>query len=127
MEAEKTVMTDDEVKEELRKYNIPEVYVDDGTCRHLTNQVGNIIAVVRKAQAEITWEIALKKERKLRYLLWATHFCSGKYCDDGEIQCGAYLLPIDFLRDTPEDIETNMILHNLQRVEALKQRDRPEL
>lgn len=69
-----------------------------------------------------------KQERKLRDLLWATHPCGGKYCDDGEIQCGRFLPPIDFLRDKPEDIETKIPLHNAQLAKALKHRlDRPEL
>ncbi len=54
------------------------------------------------------------EERKLRDLLWATHPCNGKYNDDGEIQCGRFLPPIDFLRDKPEDIETKILLHNAQ-------------
>lgn len=65
------------------------------------------------------------RERKLRDLLWAIHSCDGKYCDDGEIQCGRFLPTIDFLRDEPEDIETKMPLHNAQLCEA-KGLDRPD-
>jgi len=64
-------------------------------------------------------------ERKLRDLLWATHACPGKYCDDGELQCSCFLPPIDFLRDKPEDIETKIPLHNAQLLEQ-KRRDRPD-
>ncbi len=53
-------------------------------------------------------------ERKLRDLLWAAHPCPGKYCDDGELQCGCFLPTIDFLRDKPEDIEVKIPLHNAQ-------------
>lgn len=68
------------------------------------------------------------EERKLRDLLWATHLCSGKYCDDGEIQCGVYLPPIDFLRDTPEEIEAKIPLHNAQlaKAESLIRKDERE-
>lgn len=69
-----------------------------------------------------------KEERKLRDLLWATHPCDSKYCDDGEIQCGRFLPVIDFLRDKPEDIEAKIPLHNAQLAQALEHRlDRPEL
>jgi len=54
------------------------------------------------------------EERKLRDLLWATHPCDGKYCDDGEIQCNRFFPVIDFLRDKPEDIEAKIPLHNAQ-------------
>ena len=61
-----------------------------------------------------------KDERKLRDLLWAGHVCNGKYGDDGEIQCGRFLPVIDFLRDTPEEIERKIPLHYAERAKALK-------
>ena len=67
-----------------------------------------------------------QKDRKLRDLLWATHACSGKYCDDGELQCGYFLPTIDFLRDKPKDIEAKIPLHNAQLLQQ-KSQDRPEL
>ena len=57
---QETVMTDDEVKEELKKYNI----VDDDICRQIVSRIGNIIAVVRTAQAEIAFEAGRQVERE---------------------------------------------------------------
>lgn len=57
-------------------------------------------------------------ERKLRDLLWATHACPGKYCDDGELQCGCFLPTIDFLRDIPEEIERKIPIHYAQLAKA---------
>ena len=51
---------------------------------------------------------------KLRALLWAGHACSGKYCDDGELQCGYFLPIIDFKRDSPEEIERKVTIHYQQ-------------
>ena len=53
-------------------------------------------------------------EAKLRGLLWASHRCDGKYCDDGELQCGRFLPVIDFKRDSPEEIERKIPLHYSQ-------------
>ncbi len=65
------------------------------------------------------------EERKLRALLWAAHACLGKYGDDGELQCNCFLPPIDFLRDTPEEIELKIPIHYAQLAKV--QRTRPEL
>ncbi len=54
MNAKDTEMSDAEVKQELAKYDIPEVYVSDEVIADMTKQMGNIISVVRKAQAEIS-------------------------------------------------------------------------
>jgi hypothetical protein len=62
------------------------------------------------------------KELELRRRLWAAHPCSGKYSDDGELQCGAVLPPIDFLRDDLLDIAKKIALHsNYQAYEARKE------
>lgn len=66
------------------------------------------------------------EERKLRDLLWAFHPCSGKYGDDGEIQCGRFLPTIDFLRDTLEDIEAKVPIHNAQ-LAKIKRATRPKI
>ena len=60
------------------------------------------------------------EERKLRDLLWASHACAGKYSDDGELQCGCFLPPIDFLRDTPDEIERKTPIHYAQLTKVLK-------
>lgn len=44
---------------------------------------------------------------RLRYLLWLTHPCLGKYGDDGEMQCSE--CRIDFKRDTAEHIERRIM------------------
>lgn len=55
------------------------------------------------------------EEKKVRELLWQTHPCSGKYGDDGELQCSSYLPPIDFQRDTWIEIVNKSNNHFLQR------------
>ena len=44
--------------------------------------------------------------KELRKILWLHHGCSGpRYGDDGEMQCNCgYHYPIDFKRDTVDDI-----------------------
>ena len=59
-------------------------------------------------------ELLIPVERKLRDLLWASHACTGKYGDDGELQCGCFLPIIDFLRDSPEDIALKIPIHYAQ-------------
>jgi len=54
MEAIDTEMSDDAIKKELVKYDIPEVFIDEEACQRLITMVGNIISIVRKAQAEIS-------------------------------------------------------------------------
>jgi len=49
-------------------------------------------------------------EQRFRQWLWETHPCQGKYGDDGELQCNV-LPPIDFKRDTLEDIAKGIYLH----------------
>lgn len=53
-----------------------------------------------------------KEEKKLRELLWFNHGCpiSCLYGDDGEMQCnnGQSHRPIDFKRDTPQEIEDKL-------------------
>ena len=63
-------------------------------------------------------ELLTPGERKLRSLLWAGHACPGKYGDDGELQCNMYVAPIDFLRDTPEEIERKIPIHYAQLAKA---------
>jgi len=60
-----------------------------------------------------------QEELKLRWLLWASHPCSGKYGDDGELQCGCFLPTIDFKRDSAEEIERKVPLHNQQRLKPI--------
>jgi len=64
MAAKDRVMTDVEVKEELKKYDIPEVFIDEETCKRLTIQMGNIISVVRKAQDGISFKAGQEEEAK---------------------------------------------------------------
>ena len=52
----------------------------------------------------------------LRRLLFAEHNCDGKYCDDGEMQCGACL--IDFWRDSAAEIERKTQERNHRRMLA---------
>ena len=47
----------------------------------------------------------------LRKKLWLKHSCTGKYGDDGEMQCGAVLPPIDFLRDEWETLLDKISVH----------------
>ena len=61
MEAEDTIMTDAEVKKELSKYTIPEVFTNEETSKNLVTQIGNIIAVVRKAQADVSFGAGKQK------------------------------------------------------------------
>jgi len=56
------------------------------------------------------------EELEIRRRLWATHPCFGKYCDDGELQCGAFLPPIDFLRDDLLDIAKKIAKHSVEQV-----------
>ena len=66
---------------------------------------------------------AQKGEQRIRELLWATHPCEGKYWDDGELQCGRFLPPIDFKRDSWETIAQGIEKHTEQRIkESLKKR-----
>lgn len=55
-----------------------------------------------------------KENLKLRYLLWASHPCKGKYGDDGEMQCGQ--CGIDFRRNSPYDIEKRIYDINMKKL-----------
>ena len=54
----------------------------------------------------------MNSEKKLRELLWLNHGCSISclYGDDGEMQCNNAHShrPIDFKRDTPQEIEDKL-------------------
>ena len=64
-----------------------------------------------------------KGEQRIRELLWATHPCESKYSDDGELQCGCFLPPIDFKRESWEAIAQGIEKHTERRVkEFLKAR-----
>ena len=54
---------------------------------------------------------------KLRLLLFASHGCSGKYGDDGEMQCST--CKIDFKRDAPEVIEQRLMESGAERARRL--------
>ena len=60
-------------------------------------------------------------ELKLRERLWTTHPCFGKYCDDGELQCGRFLPPIDFLRDDLLDIAEKIAKHAVEQMTEYQQ------
>ncbi len=54
-------------------------------------------------------------ELALRKLLWIRHGCTiGLYGDDGELQCNE--CHIDFLRDSPVDIEWRFIQINQPKI-----------
>jgi len=72
------------------------------------------VAKKRKELAKQICQLSEEEELKLRTLLWASHACSGKYADDGELQCNRFLPTIDFKRDSPEEIERKIILHYQQ-------------
>jgi hypothetical protein len=57
---------------------------------------------------------------EIRTKLWEKHPCSGKYSDDGELQCGAALPPIDFLRDDWNDLINAMAIHNRYLIQQAK-------
>jgi hypothetical protein len=58
-------------------------------------------------------------DRKLRYQLFASHPCDGKYGDDGEMQCNARTCMIDFKRDSLEAIESKSIESAIVRADAI--------
>ena len=88
--------------------------VHEGTSCYF-KKAKRILSLLSKEEEEIRAENAF-----LRYLLWATHPCVGKYGDDGELQCNRFIPPIDFKRDAPVEIENKIILHNEER-QALKE------
>ena len=55
---ESRLLTDDEVKTELEKYAVEEVYFDPETTKCIVKMTGNIIAIIRKAQLtkDMEWE-----------------------------------------------------------------------
>jgi len=57
-------------------------------------------------------------ELAIRTKLWVTHPCYGKYCDDGELQCGAVSPPIDFLRDDWLSLTSKIAKHSVEQVIA---------
>ena len=61
------------------------------------------------------------KELEIRRGLWATHPCLGKYCDDGELQCGTFLPPIDFLRDDWLALAEKIAKHSSEQVIEARQ------
>ena len=61
----------------------------------------DVIYEALKAQRDLT---AAAKDRGFREWLFASHGCGLGYCDDGELQCGMHLPPIDFKRDSLRDI-----------------------
>lgn len=79
---------------------------------------------ITKEFADKLHQLFEREEFKLRALLWASHACDGKYADDGELRCGRFLPPIDFKRDSPEEIERKTPLHYQQ---LLREEPKPEL
>lgn len=58
-------------------------------------------------------EAALLRDlHTMRVLLWSTHPCTGKYGDDGELQCSE--CRIDFLRAPIVELETGVQLRSLE-------------
>jgi len=50
------LLTDDEVKEDLSKYDIPWVFIDEDKIPAIVEQMGNIIAVTRLVQRDADYE-----------------------------------------------------------------------
>lgn len=58
----------------------------------------------------------MSNEQKLREMLFYSHGCTGKYGDDGEMQCNRTPM-IDFKRDPVEEIERKLTVHGMQAFE----------
>ena len=60
-------------------------------------------------------EALIGENTKLRVLLWQGHACDGKYGDDGELQCNRLIAPMDFKRESVNELERKGAIHNLKR------------
>src|SRR5580698_6357497 len=93
--------------EELRKWaeeKADEIY--DGT-RYWNN--ADYSGTMKRKIADALMEAAQVETVELhraRILLWATHGCTEKYGDDGELQCNS--CKIDFKRNSISDIDAKI-------------------
>lgn len=73
------------------------------------------------AQASIkAKDMEIKKlTSRLRYELFASHPCDGKYGDDGEMQCNNSACMIDFKRDSFEEIERKSLASAVGRISVI--------
>ena len=81
--------------------------------------------ILLEAQRDADVEWYEEREKKFRAIWWASHLChiSSKYCDDGELQCNrvyGHGNPIDFKRDSLEDIARGVARHTEDRIQQAK-------
>lgn len=70
-------------------------------------------------------ETTSEEAKQLRRLLFLSHPCSGKYGDDGELQCAS--CRIDFKRDSVEHIDLKLIARGMKLMDALLSSPSPSI
>jgi hypothetical protein len=80
------------------------------TSATAADRIEELLTTQKDPVAKLQCSDGLSDNRELRKLLWLTHGCISLYGDDGELQCncGPHK-PIDFKRDSVEDIKTKLL------------------